>query len=191
MSDSFRNAEEGTIGILMYHFVHTDICVLRLYSEQQSKEGETFKVHSNVAKLSKLVEATLDEDDDGEEEPTIPLPNVKATVLSKVIEYCTHYKTVEAMQPVHTPLKSSKIEEVVQMWYADFVKVDRVLLFELVTAANFMDIKPLLDLTCFAVAVLIKGKTAEEIRKIFNISNDYTPEEEEEVRKENQWCERP
>jgi len=157
----------------------------------QSREGETFKVHSDVAKLSKLVESLLDEDDDGEDEPTIPIPNVKATVLSKVIEYCTYYKTQEAMQPVQTPLKSSKTEEVVQKWYADFVKVDRVLLFELVTAANYMDIKPLLDLTCFAVAVLIKGKSAEEIRKIFNISNDYTPEEEEEVRQENQWCERP
>lgn len=30
------------------------------------------------------------------------------------------------------------------------------MMFELVTAANFMDIKPLLDLTCLAVSVLIK-----------------------------------
>jgi hypothetical protein len=28
----------------------------------------------------------------------IPLPNVKATVLAKVIEYCTHYKQVEASE---------------------------------------------------------------------------------------------
>ena len=55
------------------------------------------------------------------------------------------------------------------------------LLFELVTAANFMDIKPLLDLTCLAVAVLIKGKQASELRAMFNISNDFTPEEEAQV----------
>jgi hypothetical protein len=30
------------------------------------------------------------------------------------------------------------------------------------------------------------GKTPEEIRKTFNIKNDFTPEEEEEVRRENQ-----
>jgi len=110
----------------------------------------------------------------------IPLPNVKATVLAKVIEYCTHYKQVESMTSITTPLKSNRIEEIVQEWYADFVNVDQTLLFELVTAANFMDIKALLDLTCLAVSVLIKGKSAEEIRRIFNISNDFSPEEEDD-----------
>lgn len=33
------------------------------------------------------------------------------------------------------------------------------------------------------------GKTPEDIRKTFGIKNDFTPEEEEQVRKENEWCE--
>ncbi|KAL6211982.1 hypothetical protein ACLB2K_017205 [Fragaria x ananassa] len=57
-----------------------------------------------------------------------------------------------------------------------------------IRAANFLDIKGLLDLTAQAVADMIKGKNAEEIREQFNIKNDYTPEEEEEVRRENQWA---
>lgn len=32
------------------------------------------------------------------------------------------------------------------------------------------------------------GKTPEQIRKTFNIVNDFTPEEEEAVRAENKWC---
>jgi len=36
--------------------------------------------------------------------------------------------------------------------------------------------------------LLYAGKTPEEIRKTFNIRNDFTPEEEEEVRRENQWA---
>ena len=36
---------------------------------------------------------------------------------------------------------------------------------------------------------MIKGKTPEEIRKTFNIKNDLTPSETEEMRKENEWCE--
>ena len=62
---------------------------------------------------------------------------------------------------ITTPLKSSKIEEIVQEWYAEFVKVDQRMLFELVTAANFMDIKALLDITCLAVSVLIKVSTLQ------------------------------
>lgn len=55
-------------------------------------------------------------------------------------------------------------------------------------AANYLNIKSLLDLTCQTVADMIKGRTPEEIRKTFNIRNDFTPEEEEEVRRENQWA---
>ena len=60
--------------------------------------------------------------------------------------------------------------------------------FTSLQAANYLNIKSLLDLTCQTVADMIKGKTPEEIRKTFNIKNDFTPEEEEEVRRENQWA---
>ena len=56
-----------------------------------------------IAKLSNLVVTTLGEDgddDDGDDAIEIPLPNVKATVLAKVIEYCTHYKQVEQSESV-------------------------------------------------------------------------------------------
>ena len=39
------------------------------------------------------------------------------------------------------------------------------------------------------VANMIKGKTPEEIRKTFNIRNDFTPEEEAKVRADNPWLE--
>lgn len=32
---------------------------------------------------------------------------------------------------------------------------------------------------------MIKGKQPEEIRKLFNIHNDFTPEEEAQIRREN------
>ena len=40
-----------------------------------------------------------------------------------------------------------------------------------------MDIKPLLDLSCAKIASIMKGKTAEEIRQLFNIECDLTEEE--------------
>lgn len=56
-------------------------------------------------------------------------------------------------------------------------------------AANYLDIRALLDVGCKTVANMIKGKSPEEIRKTFNIANDFTPEEEDQIRRENEWAE--
>ncbi|KAH8742682.1 Skp1 family, dimerization domain-containing protein, partial [Diaporthe sp. PMI_573] len=49
-------------------------------------------------------------------------------------------------------------------------------------------IKELLDLGCKTVANMIKDKSPEEIRQTFNITNDFTPEEEAEIAQENGWA---
>ena len=70
-------------------------------------------------------------------------------------------------------------------------------------AANYLDIKSLMELACAKIASLIKGtdspiprdfsnslgKTTEDIRKTFNIVNDFTKEEEQQIRDENRWAE--
>ena len=153
-----------------------------------SQEGEQFDVPLDVANMSELVKTMFDAEQPEDEVQEIPLPNVKTAILSKVIEFATHYKE-EAMNEIEKPLKSANMNEVVQEWYANFVNVEQEILFEMILAANFMDIKPLLDLTCATVASMIKGKTPEEIRQHFNIVNDFTPAEEAQVREENKWCE--
>jgi len=70
-----------------------------------------------------------------------------------------------------------------------FCDVDQVSLFEIILAANYLQIEPLLDVSCKTVANMIKGKTPDEIRRTFNIKNEFTPEEEEAIRREDEWCE--
>lgn len=74
-------------------------------------------------------------------------------------------------------------------WDAKFLQVDQEMLFEILLAANYLDIRSLLDVGSKTVANMIKGKSAEEIRKTFNIANDFTPEEEQQIRRENEWAE--
>lgn len=54
----------------------------------------------------------------------------------------------------------------IKAWDLEFVKVDQSTLFELILAANYLNIKKLLDLCCMTVANMIKGKSPEEIRKV-------------------------
>ncbi|KAI3845349.1 hypothetical protein MKW98_010516 [Papaver atlanticum] len=111
----------------------------------------------------------------------IPLPNVTGKTLAKVIEYCR--KHAESDDDAN-----QKAKDELKAFDEEFVKVEQAVMFDYILAANYLDVKGLLDITCQAVADMIKGKTPEEIRKMFNIENDFTPEEEAAVRQENQWA---
>ncbi|KAK7852639.1 SKP1-like protein 1A [Quercus suber] len=151
----------------------------------RSSDGEAFEVEEKVATESQTIKHMI-EDDYSE----IPLPNVTSNILTLVIEYCK--KHVEAADPVpkasYSSLNGKTEDPPTAAWDAEFVKVDQNTLLDLILAANYLNIKGLLDLTCKTVADMMRGKTPQEIRDIFHIKNDYTPEEEEEVRRENQWA---
>ena len=74
--------------------------------------------------------------------------------------------------------------------------LDNSSLFGAILAANALGFQTLLGATTTAVARMMAGKSPEEIRAMFDIKNDFTPEEEEAVRQENQcvpavWLSRP
>ena len=127
--------------------------------------------------------------EEGEQDEELPLPNVKTQILRKVVEYCEYHKE-KAPEAITKPLRSANLAECnVSEWDIAFVSIDKEVLFELILAANYMDIRPLLDLCCAKVASMIRGKSVEQIRAEFNIVNDFTPEEEARIREENKWCE--
>ncbi len=89
---------------------------------------------------------------------SVPLASVKSPVLAKIVEFCKHHVD-EPLPAIEKPLRSSVMAEIVPEWDAAFVNIEEELLFEIILAANYMDIKPLLDLTCAKVAANIRGKT--------------------------------
>ncbi|KAL6527475.1 SKP1-like protein 1A [Orobanche gracilis] len=155
----------------------------------RSSDGEVFEVEASVAVESQTIKHMIEDDC---ADNVIPLPNVTGKILAQVIEYCKRH--VDAAAATSAAKADDKLasttvtEDDLKSFDSDFVKVDQATLFDLILAANYLNIKSLLDLTCQTVADMIKGKTPEEIRKTFNIKNDFTPEEEEEVRRENQWA---
>ncbi|KIN06247.1 hypothetical protein OIDMADRAFT_17232 [Oidiodendron maius Zn] len=154
----------------------------------QSNDGVSIDVDRQVAERSMLIKNMMEDLGDEAISTAVPIPNVNESVLKKVIEWCEHHKNDP--QPAQdddsdSRKKTTDIEE----WDQKFMQVDQEMLFEIILASNYLDIKPLLDVGCKTVANMIKGKSPEEIRKTFNITNDFTPEEEEQIRRENEWAE--
>jgi len=153
----------------------------------KSSDGEVFDVEMEVAKASVTIKTMIEDLNVGENnDEVVPLPNVNSTILKKVLLWANYHKNDP---PVVEDENRDKRTDDICSWDADFLKVDQGTLFELILASNYLDIKGLLNVTCKSVANMIKGKTPEEIRKTFNIANDFSPQEEEQVRKENEWCE--
>ncbi|KAK2379496.1 SKP1 protein 1B [Trifolium repens] len=144
----------------------------------KSNDGEIFEVEQAVAMKSQMIKYVIE---DRDSDDTIPIPGVTSAILAKVLEYCKkHVVSAEDGTSDHDDLKK---------WDAEFLlEVDQATLYDLIEAANYLDIKSLLVLTCQAIADMMTGKTLEEIRKTFDIVNDFTPEQEEEVRRENAWA---
>lgn len=152
-----------------------------------SMNGDEFKVSKHSAKMSNLVSTMIFENEDELLDQEVPLPNVNMKTLEKVLQFC-NYHIENPMPEIPKPITSSDLKTIVGSAYGTFIQsFQQEELFEIINAANFMDIQSLLDLACAQVATQIRGKTPEEIRATFNIENDFTPEEEEQIRQENSW----
>lgn len=152
----------------------------------RSSDGEPFTVEQKVAERSVLIKnmiSDLGADDDDFE---VPVPNVRASVLKKVLEWAEHHKnTAFPDDEDDDTRKSAPVDE----WDREFLRVDQEMLYEIILAANYLNMRPLLDAGCKVVAEMIRGKSPEEIRRTFNIVNDFSPEEEAAIKRENEWAE--
>ena len=139
-----------------------------------SSDNQKIQIDSKSAERSQLLKGLLADYDQKDE---IPLPDIKFDILKKVVEYLTFYKD-KTPREIPKPLPSPNLAEVTDEWDVNFINgIDLDSVFDLINAANYMDISSLLDLACAKIASLMKGKTAEEIRAMFNIECDLSEEE--------------
>ena len=80
-----------------------------------------------------------------QDEEVVPLPNVNAAILKKVIQWASYHKDDPPL-PEDDENKEKRTDDICS-WDADFLKVDQGTLFELILAANYLDIKVWLQST--------------------------------------------
>lgn len=94
---------------------------------------------------------------------TIPVEKVAPDTLKKIVEFCEKHKGAEVAEPAHGQKKTT-LEE----WDKEFCEsMDKPALFKLVVAADYLRCQLLLDVACLAIALMIKGKTPDEIKREF------------------------
>jgi len=140
---------------------------LKLTSKPGEKQKE-ITIDKKNAFVSVLVKTSIENDITATE---VPLPGVEGPILTLVANYMNHHKGVEPAI-IEKPLRSKVMKDVCKdNWdaeYIDRIGEDRQQLYDLILAANYMDIKSLLHLGCAKVASLIKGQPLEKIKDILS-----------------------
>jgi len=140
-----------------------------------AEAAASFEVSRKQAELSKFVTTILEGDS---EATVIEIGKVQAEALKHVVDYLKHHKGKEP-DPLPCPVRSIHMAQIVSdKWDATWIDAfDKKTIFEIILAANYMDIKSLLHLGCAKIATLIKQLDQKEINRII--------EEEEKYRREH------
>ena len=127
----------------------------------------------NSIKLSKLLAAQIDDDT-----PSMEVSQVPSSTLEAVCMYLGHHKSVEP-DPLPCPVRSIHMNQICSdPWDAQFIDgFTKKEIFEIILAANYMDIKCLLHLGSAKIATMIKQMDQGEINRII--------EEEERYRRQH------
>jgi S-phase kinase-associated protein 1 len=147
--------------------------------------GKVFDLDCAAAKQSELLIDLLDDFSDGDLEVPIPISiDCSDECLSKIIEWLHHHKDDDA-DNARAPLDPSSP---IPVWDRNFFNVDSQMRFEILVMANYLAIKRLLEIGTRTIANMVRGMSVEQIRRCFNIPNDFTPQEEAEIRAELAWA---
>ncbi|CAL1406871.1 unnamed protein product [Linum trigynum] len=135
----------------------------------KSGDGESFEVDEAVAMQSLTIKHMhIEGHDDGD----IPLPHVTSKILAKVIDYCQ--KELYSSSSTAEADAGGGDEDVIKAWkMSDLAGVGEDTLWDLLLAANYLEIEGLVDLAYEAVEEMVKGRIDPEIRMVLNLREDH------------------
>eukprot|EP01088_Endostelium_zonatum_P014593 TRINITY_DN3267_c0_g1_i1.p1 TRINITY_DN3267_c0_g1~~TRINITY_DN3267_c0_g1_i1.p1 ORF type:complete len:148 (-),score=55.79 TRINITY_DN3267_c0_g1_i1:45-488(-) len=132
----------------------------------ESSDGVEFSISRQAAQLSGTIDHILSDLSRSVEAQAsaIPLSTIPSGVLEKVIDYMNHLLvSKDGNNNGGYNLKFSGFDE-------EYVReMDMGLLFDVILAANFLDVKPLLELGLKTVARMAVGRTPQEVTKIYSM----------------------
>ncbi|KAL9237318.1 hypothetical protein vseg_011882 [Gypsophila vaccaria] len=140
---------------------------MKSYVWLQTVDGSIQQVEEEVAMFCPVICREILQTGSGTSKTNaVVLPErVSPVTLGSILDYCRFHQ-----MPGHSIKERKAFDD-------KFVRLDTKKLCELTSAADSLQLKPLVDLTSRALARIIEGKSPEEIREIFNLPDDLTEEE--------------
>jgi hypothetical protein len=138
-----------------------------------SKDGKSFKMSEDIAKVSKLVETAISGDDTTDER-IVPL-SVTSDDLARVVHLMRimdgkELKIVKSPLVYKNYLENFKSEDKIGYKIANYIqKLDTKQLYSLILTLNYMDVKALLHNACAKVGSMIKGEPIEKFVDILKV----------------------
>jgi hypothetical protein len=130
-----------------------------------SSDGENIQVNKDMAMMSETIKNLIE--DVGESTQPIPIPNVDGHTLRKISQFC-EYHSLHPNVDVKQYYTSGNITD---PWDISFCDVPMSSKINIVNAANYLDIKSLLDTMIVSIACDIRGKTVQEMKEMLMVSD--------------------
>ncbi|CAJ0934606.1 unnamed protein product, partial [Mesorhabditis belari] len=145
-----------------------------------SRDGSLFYVSAKAAKLSGLIRRFVEIYDLNDEQAIfmmepIHLPNVNYRVLTMIIHWTESHKNCPKW--IEEKWWLNKKKPLLNSWESGFFKeMPNDFLYKLFVAADYMDVKCLLDACAEKIADQGRGKNEEEMRQVWGLPNDLGPD---------------
>ncbi|XP_062713169.1 S-phase kinase-associated protein 1-like [Aedes albopictus] len=157
------------------------------YIKVETSDGEIIDVDAVIAKCSSTIKTIMDNLSlEGNLWEVIPLSNVDSNILRKILLWVNYHKDNPTEEDCDGELNDRRTDNICH-WDRKFMEVDQQTLFKLMQAVHYLNIRGLVVLTCKTVANMMKGKTQDQVRGMFNITNDLTKEQQDQFRRQHEW----
>ncbi len=139
------------------------MCVL------SANDGVNISVPIDVAKISITIKNMMEDIGDTEEDNNIvPIPVVNGAILQKIYIFCNYiHNNPSELDNLNLWLDDTTYTFQLSQWFIDYLNVDQETMLEVTKGANFLDISVLLNMQCKYIACIIRNKTPDELRILF------------------------
>lgn len=142
-----------------------------------ASNNEKISLSKEAAMQSKLLETLINDllDDD---KPIFNFYEIKYEILKKIVDYLNYYNNNKHKE-INRVIAIYDFESEMNKWDIEYTNIDINIIIDLIYAANFFDIKSLIELLTIKLDSIMMRKNPDLINKLINKNENNNIDEKE------------